>query len=215
MGQKQLSINIFKGTHGGRRPGSGKKRISSKGVAHRTREKVSLKNPLHINFKYNTAIKNKQSLKLLKRAIMNARSHGLNIIHFSLQYNHVHLIIESQSNECLTRGMRSLTVTFAKGLKKGRVQLERYHLHVLRSLRETRNAVNYVLFNQQKHEKGRYTRIDGFSSLLSVTGAFNVIRNYALGNKILIQINKSDPWKGDKAVSFLLKRTLYLLSGVQ
>lgn len=69
-----------------------------------------------------------------------------------MQTNHIHLIIEADHNDTLTKGMRSLTVTFAKGLKKGKVQLERYHLHVLRSLKETKNAIQYVLFNQQKHD---------------------------------------------------------------
>ncbi len=215
MKKKQLDFNLYNGSRGGRRPDSGRKRIHSRGVAHRKREDVSKKTPLHINFKFKTAIRNKDNLKLLKRAIINARSHGLRIIHFSLQYNHVHLIIESENNASLTKGMRSLTVTFAKGLKKGRVQLERYHLHVLRSLRESRNAVNYVLFNQQKHEKGRYTRIDNYSSIFSIDRAINIIKNYAIEKNIFIQMDKSETWNGDKASSFLLKRTLYLLSGVQ
>ncbi|WP_408099267.1 hypothetical protein ACJVC5_08805 [Peredibacter sp. HCB2-198] len=43
----QLKLNIYKGTRGGRRPGSGRKRIHSRGVAHRTWEKVNGKTPLH------------------------------------------------------------------------------------------------------------------------------------------------------------------------
>ncbi|WPU66418.1 transposase [Peredibacter starrii] len=151
MNKKQLSLNLYQGKSGGRRPGSGRKRIHSKGVAHRIREKVTNRTPLHINFKYRTFIKNKYCLKLLKRAIINARAHGLRIIHFSLQSNHVHLIIEAENNDTLTKGMRSLTITFAKGLNKGKVQIERYHLHVLKTIKETKHAVQYVLFNQQKH----------------------------------------------------------------
>ncbi|MFP5492513.1 MAG: hypothetical protein ACLGG0_13495 [Bacteriovoracia bacterium] len=148
---KQLKLNLFQGTRGGRRPGSGRKRIHSKGVAHRERENVQIRHALHVNFKYRTTIRHKRGLSLLKRAILNARKKGLDVIHFSLQSNHIHLILEAQDNAILTRGMRSLTVTIAKGLGKGRVQLERYHLHVLRSIRETRNAVHYVLFNEQRH----------------------------------------------------------------
>src|SRR4051812_6184256 len=98
MASKQLDLNIFKGKHGGRRPGSGRKRLRSKGVAHRTRENVKKRFPLHINFKVRLHIKNKEALRILKRAIMNSRSHGLKIIHFSLQSNHVHLIVESVNN---------------------------------------------------------------------------------------------------------------------
>lgn len=121
MKQKQFNLNLYKGSRGGRRPGSGRKRIHSKGVAHREREKVSGRTPLHINFKFRTQIRNKLCLRLLKKAILNSRSHGLRVIHFSLQHNHVHLIVEAESNSVLTSGMRSLTVTFAKGLKLGKV----------------------------------------------------------------------------------------------
>lgn len=164
---KQTKLNLYQGARGGKRPNCGRKRIKSKGVAHRQRERVTTRTPMHINFKYKSYIKNKDCLRLLKRAILNARSHGLRVLHFSLQTNHIHLIVEADDNNILTTGMRSLTVTFAKGLKKGRVQLERYHLHVLRALRETRNAIHYVIFNQQKHEKKTSSRIDGYSSVLS------------------------------------------------
>lgn len=60
-------------------------------------------------------------------------------------------------------GMRSLTVSIVRGINKGRVQLQRYHLHVLKALRETRNAIRYVCFNEQKHTGWR--NLDSYSSL--------------------------------------------------
>lgn len=208
MKPKQQLLNIYGGKRGGRRPGSGRKRIHSKGVAHRQRETVSKRTPMHINFKLRTQIKNKKCLSLLKKAILNARSHGLRVIHFSLQSNHIHLIIESDNNEVLTRGMRSLTVTFAKGLKAGKVQLERYHLHVLRSLRETKNAVNYVLFNQQKHEKGTYSKIDEYSSLLSTKTALDMIKDFAKRAGMVLVVEKATLWPSDKERSYLLKQAM-------
>ena len=162
MKSKQFSLNIYKGTHGGRRPKCGRKRIHSKGVSHNKREKVKSSTPLHVNFKYKLAVKNKEGLKALHKAIKNARTRGLRVIHFSLQHNHIHLIVEASNNSALTKGMRSLTITLAKALNKGRVQLQRYHLHVLRSRRETKNAIHYVLFNERKHT-GRMT-VDSYSS---------------------------------------------------
>ena len=162
---KQLQLDLHKGKHGGRRPGSGRKRIHSNGVAHRVREKVQLRTPLHINFKVKAFIKNKQCLKILKRAILNARKLGLFINHYSLQSNHIHLIVEATDNETLTMGMRSITITFAKNLNKGRNQEERYHRHVMRTLREVKNAVHYVLFNEQKHRNLKKAYVDSYSSL--------------------------------------------------
>lgn len=165
---KAMELYLYRGKYGGRRPGAGRKRLRSPGVAHEKREKVTLRTPLHVNFKFRTLVRNKMCLKVLKKAIHNARKQDLRVIHFSLQSNHIHLILEGASNEVLTRGMRSLTITFAKGLRKGSIQIERYHLHVLKSLRETKNALYYVLFNQQKHANLKTAHIDPFSSLAAV-----------------------------------------------
>ena len=201
---KQLKLNIYQGRHGGRRPGSGRKRIHSPGVAHRTRDKVNLKTALHVNFKLKTLIRNKACLKHLQKAIQNARSHGLRVLHFSLQSNHVHFILEAKDNETLTKGMRSLTITFAKGIGKGRVQLERYHLHVLRSVRETRNAVHYVVFNQQKHTGLKRAYVDSYSSL----GMIKDLRVLAKSAKILIIFRKIHEFPLDQPLGWCLRKIL-------
>lgn len=159
---KQTKLDLQKGRWGGRRKGCGRKRKHSPGVAHRERETITRRTPAHVNMKYNTPIKNKDFLRVLKRAILNSRKKGLRILHYSVQSNHIHFIIEADDNQLLERGMRSLTVTLVKGINKGKTQLQRYHLHVLRSPRETRNAVRYVAFNEKKHT-GR-TPINSYSS---------------------------------------------------
>jgi hypothetical protein len=165
---KQMSLNLNRGTWGGRRTKCGRKRIHSRGVSHRTRESVNSKRPLHVNFKYRVSIRNKEVLKILKRALINSGAKGLRILHYSVQSNHMHFILEADNNKILETGMRSLTVTIAKGIKKGKVQLERYHLHVLKTIRETKNAISYVLFNEQKHSGKKCIELDGYSSLHSL-----------------------------------------------
>lgn len=59
--------------------------------------------------------------------------------------------------------MRSLTITLAKVLNNGRIQLERYHLHVLKTKSQAKNAIHYVLNNEKKHT-GKLT-LDSYSSL--------------------------------------------------
>lgn len=158
-----------------------------------------------MNFKFRTSVRNKQNLKLLKRAILNARTHGLKILHFSLQSNHIHLIIEASDNSLLTTGMRSLTVTFAKGLKKGKVQIERYHLHVLKTVNEVKNAVLYVLFNKQKHEKGASSFIDEYSSLLHLPCGLYLIQKFAEKRRMTLTVGRIVDWASDKESSFLMK----------
>jgi len=188
--KKELQFNLFKGMRGGRRPGAGRKRIHSKGVSHLKRETVTKRTPQHVNFKFKCSIRNKDCLKLLKRSIQNAQKMGLKIIHFSLQSNHVHLITEAENNEVLTRGMRALTITFSKELNRGRVQLERYHLHVLKTLREVKHAIVYVLFNEQKHTKKKASKIDGYTSVLYLEEGLKLVRNFAQKNKVTLKIDK-------------------------
>lgn len=203
---KQLKLNLDKGSRGGRRSGSGRRRLHSKGVAHRAREEVTKRTPVHVNFKYKTHIRNKTCLKLLKRAIANARGYGLKIIHFSMQHNHIHLILEPSTNEILTKGMRSLTITFAKGLRAGKVQLERYHLHVLKTLREAKNAVNYVVFNKQKHEKGICASvIDEYCSIWELPSPENALREMAKRLKMKLIVRKRERWELDEPKTYLLK----------
>lgn len=203
----QLKLNLDKGKHGGRRKNSGRKRIKSKGVSHRTREKVNARTPLHINFKYRISVRNKDTLKLLKKSIANARKHGLRILQFSFQSNHIHLIVEATDNRTLTKGMRSLTITFAKGLSKGRMQIERYHLHVLKTIRESKNALQYVLFNQQRHDRGTYSKVDEYSSVLSLKNGLDLVRKYAKMNRMTISIGKA-AWVPDIAGSYIMNRGL-------
>lgn len=82
------------------------------------------------------------------------------MVHYSLQRDHVHLIVESAGKEALGRGMKSISARLARAVnrpfgRRGRVLDGRYHLHVLRSRREVRNALAYVLLNVRKHWKGQ------------------------------------------------------------
>ena len=138
-------------THGGRRIGSGRKRLHSKGVSHKKRETFNKHTPLHINFRYKAHIHRPHAIHILKRAILNAAEKGLRITAFSLQTNHVHLIGEARNKSVLCLAMRSLTMTMIRGIGRGKFQVERYHLHVLRSPRECQNALQYVFNNELKH----------------------------------------------------------------
>lgn len=204
----QTKMKLSGGKWGGLRVNAGRKQIHSRGVAHQVRKKVTHREPLHVNFKYKISVRNKETLKLLKRCIQNARRHGLQVLQYSFQHNHVHLILQAESNAVLTRGMRSLTISFAKGLKQGRVQVERYHLHVLKTAREVKHALHYVLFNQQKHEKGTYSAVNDYSSILFLERGMELIQKFAKQKRITIKIDKGEAWIPDPGNSFLYKKGL-------
>lgn len=148
---KQLDLNIYRGRNGGPRPGSGRPRTKSRGVAHERREIVTAHTPFHINFKYNLSIRTEVTMLIMGHALKNAQKHHLNVICYTIQWNHIHLIGEAPDTASLISGMRSLTNTIVKRLDKGSIQIERYHLHVLKTPAEVRHAIAYVLLNDLKH----------------------------------------------------------------
>ncbi len=94
--------------------------------------------------------------------------HSFRIVHFSVQTNHVHLIVEASDKESLSRGMRGLNTRLARAVNRvlavrGQVWKERYHGHALKTPREVRNAIVYVLMNAKKHGV-RLSGLDRFSS---------------------------------------------------
>ena len=81
---------------------------------------------------------------------------GARLIEFSVQGNHVHLIIEADSNETLSRAMQGLSIRLAKALnsmmnRHGHVFADHYHSRLLRSPTELVRAISYVLGNAAHH----------------------------------------------------------------
>jgi putative transposase len=83
--------------------------------------------------------------------LRNAHQHasqriGFAVVHYSVQSDHLHLLIEADGNTSLARGIRSLTVRLARSLnellgRSGRVFGDRYHLHVLTTPRQVHHAL--------------------------------------------------------------------------
>jgi len=147
-------------SRGGRRKGAGRKPKGERaGVPHVAREKLSGHEPLHITLKLAEglpSLRNQAVRDVLRGALCAARERFLRVNHFSFQADHIHLIVEADDKESLSRGMLGLQVRFARALNKlwkrtGKVFRDRYHAHVLRTLREVRNALLYVMNNFRKH----------------------------------------------------------------
>jgi hypothetical protein len=100
----------------------------------------------------------------LQEALRHARGRlGLKVIHYSILENHLHLVVEAADKRALARGMQGLQIRMARGVNKnlgtrGKLFVDRYHVRALRTPREVRNALAYVLNNCRKHEAER-TRV--------------------------------------------------------
>ncbi len=78
------------------------------------------------------------------------------LVHYSLQGDHAHLIVEAKDRYALGRGMKALGSRLARAVNRvfgrsGPVLADRYHVRVLRTPREVRNALAYVLLNARRH----------------------------------------------------------------
>ena len=70
------------------------------------------------------------------------------------------MVVEGDGKEALARGMKAVAARFARAVnrsfkRKGPVLLGRYHLRLLRTPPEVRNALAYVLLNVRKHWRQR------------------------------------------------------------
>ena len=93
----------------------------------------------------------------LERSWREASERGrFRLTHYSIQGDHVHLIVEASSARDLACGLKSIAARFARAVNRefhraGRVLADRCHVHVLRTPREVRNAIAYVLLNARRH----------------------------------------------------------------
>jgi putative transposase len=110
----------------------------------------------------------------LREAIRKAHKLRFRICHFSVQSNHVHLLVEAKDRQALSRGVQGLAIRLARAAnrvlgRRGKVWADRYHRHDLATPREVRQAIVYVLQNARKHQPG-FTGLDPFSSARWFTG---------------------------------------------
>lgn len=153
--------------------GAGRPAIHDIGIRHLARPHLKKPSSLHLTIKIKKIkadIKNKSILSILKRAILNARKKGLRVLHYSLEYDHVHLLIEAENNTILGKGMQAFGVTLSKAINrvrklKGGVYKHRYHFRQISSARELKNVMNYIFSNGMKHK-----------TAMSIVSPFNSIR---------------------------------------
>ena len=163
-------------TWGGFRKGAGRPKRES-GAPHARRSRVSTHDPRLVTIKRAKglpALRTERAGHVIVEAIKRASKPAFRIVHFTIQVDHLHLIVEADDAESLAGGMKGLVCRLARGLNKawqrtGKVFPQRFHDFALRSLCAVRNALLYVLNNHHKHgvgvrRAGWRRRPDEFSS---------------------------------------------------
>ena len=168
---EQLGLDFVQ--RGGRRKGAGRKTTGSRAlVSHKARPRFDKPAAVHVTVRFGEHVWNlrsQRSYRLIKACFADALGRfGLRIIQFSVQGNHVHLIVEADSSAALSRGMQGLCIRLAKALnrlmeRKGHVFADHFHSRILATPTELVNAIAYVLGNHAHHFGGTPAR-DAYSS---------------------------------------------------
>ncbi len=92
----------------------------------------------------------------LQRAIARASVHRFRVVHFSIQQDHGHFIVEGDEARRARGGMHGLAIRLALAVnralgRKGQVVSDRYHARPLTTPRQMRTSMVYVLLNFRKH----------------------------------------------------------------
>jgi REP element-mobilizing transposase RayT len=174
----QLDLTA-KSKWGGARAGAGRKPGAQRRDPHRQREPLASRHPCHVTFKVKKDVHPLRSAKLvneLERSWREACDRGrFRLVQYSIQNDHIHLIVEASTARDLACGLKSIAARFARAVNRvfhraGAVLADRCHVHVLKTPREVRNAIAYVLLNARRHlaKRGRplprTARIDPASS---------------------------------------------------
>lgn len=158
---KPLGIS-FK-TWGGRRVGSGRKpNAGRRAVAHRRRHPHDRHCPVHATLRASHGLPSLRGAAVfaaVRSALARSSSSKFRVLQFSVQADHVHLLIEAEGGRALSRGLQGLAIRVAKTVnrvlcRRGRVWGDRFHARMLKTPREVRNALVYVLNNFRKHVLG-------------------------------------------------------------
>jgi REP-associated tyrosine transposase len=155
---RQLDLPIR--TWGGRRRGAGRKPAPGRRmVPHRRRGTHDRRCPVHVTMRSTPALPSLRQAPVfaaIRGALSSASRDGFRVVQFSVQNDHVHLLVEADAPARFTRGVQGLAIRVAKAVnatlaRHGRVWADRFHARLLRTPREVRNALVYVLNNWRKH----------------------------------------------------------------
>jgi REP element-mobilizing transposase RayT len=137
-------------------------------VAHRTRPFHEHREPVHVTLRVKRGVHLRQKAvageigQAIRKASNDpgaaavARRRTFRVVHFSIQPDHLHLIVEASSKRALARGMQGLASRLARRVnrrlrRRGALFSERYHGRALATPLEVRRAIVYVLTNAAKH----------------------------------------------------------------
>ena len=153
---------------GGARHGAGRKPGPRPRVRHLSREAISGREPCHVTLKVLPGLRTLRDVRIVRalesafRAVLQRAD--FRVVEYSIQGDHLHMLVEADDRRALGRGMKSIGTRVARAVNRvlgrtGPVLRDRYHLRVLRTPLEVRRALAYVVLNARKHLGARARRV--------------------------------------------------------
>jgi REP element-mobilizing transposase RayT len=161
------------------RAGAGRKRIprhKRSYVPHIRRPKVTKSTPVHVTLRCVAglpSLRRANPQRIIERVFANENRRGFRLVHYSIQGNHLHLVCEGRDTQALSRGVQRVSSMIARKLnrhfsRRGRMFKERFHGVVIKTPRQMRNALRYVLLNHHKHQsEAKLEAVAGFDAFSS------------------------------------------------
>ena len=153
-----------------------------KGEGHRKRPRLRSTEPVHVVLRAHAdvgTLRTPAMMHAIRDALITLakRADEFRVVQFSVQRRHVHLLVEATDRMALARGMQAFAISAAKHInallgRRGSVFPDRYHSVILRSRKQVRNCLAYVLNNWRHHEEDRSVswQLDPFSSAVMFHG---------------------------------------------
>src|SRR5215471_13936761 len=163
---------------GGRRAGAGRARKPGRPMmGHGRRPRHDSRCPVQVTLRAVPRVPSLRSdavFPAVRRALARSSRAGFRVVHYSVQQDHVHLIVEADGRTLLQRGVQGLAIRVALAVnrvlrRKGRLWADRYHARELGTPREVRASLVYVPLNFRKHLRAA-AGIDPRSSGPAFTG---------------------------------------------
>ena len=108
---------------GGRRAGAGRKPTPGRrpGVAHGSRLSHLAAHPVHVTLRAGPAVRCLRAARVfpfVRRALAASSHSDFRVLHFSVQDDHLHLIVEANDGRALGRGPRGLAIRVARAVNR-------------------------------------------------------------------------------------------------
>jgi REP element-mobilizing transposase RayT len=142
--------------------------------------------------------------RVLQKQAMRPYEKTFQVVHFSVQDNHLHLIVEAD-DDALRTGVSGFVISFARRLnrmlkRQGGVWADRYHRRDLTTPREVHHVLTYVFNNHLKHG----ARVVGLRPGHGVADPYSSSPRFDGWGRPVMVFDDTEPWPRPRERTWLL-----------